>query len=334
MWDGFELPGEVRRHSLSEPRKEHRRACWARLRSGPFGLVFQRGTRKMVTGARAAALPAARTSPYLASDEVIEYADEEERLLDAADLDWGTELNLAFLGAERGRPPAPNDPMVARARDRRRSEELDLGGPRGRTLVAVGEHDKADSHADRPAACARDPGRRGGGDRRRWTPSGARAWGPDGGDRPNLPSVVGNRLVTFPSARRALLGSWQWLGFPEPPHRQASRLACFLGRADAQVHGERDGRGRSTPRTTRRRRVKQPGDPDFLISEPRGVRCAPAPARGGGRGRARSPSSPSCRGRAGCRRNAAHSGERRQQLHGERHTAASRVRAETTPGGL
>ena len=77
---------------------------------------------------------------------MIKYADEEERLLEAGDLDAATELNLAFWApsvADRLRPMT----RWSLELEIDEIEEVDLGAVRARTLVAVGEHDKADFHA-------------------------------------------------------------------------------------------------------------------------------------------------------------------------------------------
>ena len=76
------------------------------------------------------------------------YAVEEERLLEAGDLDAAIELNLAFL--VRRTWPIACGPMVRRSRSsgRARTRRRSTSAPCGRrTLVAVGEHDKADFHA-------------------------------------------------------------------------------------------------------------------------------------------------------------------------------------------
>ena len=80
------------------------------------------------------------------SEEVIAYAEEEERLLDAGDLDGATELNLAFWVptiADRLRPMT----RWSLELEIDEIEHVDLSAVRAPTLVAVGEHDKADFHA-------------------------------------------------------------------------------------------------------------------------------------------------------------------------------------------
>jgi pimeloyl-ACP methyl ester carboxylesterase len=80
------------------------------------------------------------------SAEVETYAQEEERLLEAGDVDAAVELNLEFWCpgvADRVRP------MVAGSLEWEGEgpEVIDLSSVRAPTLVAVGEHDKADFHA-------------------------------------------------------------------------------------------------------------------------------------------------------------------------------------------
>ena len=144
MWDGFELPGEVRRHSLSEPLSAE--APVALVGASYGGLVcldFAARHPELVTELVLLDSP---LPDHDWSDEVIEYADEEERLLDAGDLDAATELNLAFWApsvADRLRPMT----RWSLELEIDEIEEVDLGAVRARTLVAVGEHDRADFHA-------------------------------------------------------------------------------------------------------------------------------------------------------------------------------------------
>jgi 3-oxoadipate enol-lactonase len=144
MWDGFELPGEVRRHSLSEALSAD--APVALVGASYGGLVcldFAARHAELVTELVLLDSP---LPDHDWSDEVIEYAEEEERLLDAGDLDAATELNLAFWApsvADRLRPMT----RWSLELEIDEIEEVDLGAVRARTLVAVGEHDKADFHA-------------------------------------------------------------------------------------------------------------------------------------------------------------------------------------------
>ena len=144
MWDDFELPGEVRRHSLSEPLSAE--APVALVGASYGGLVcldFAARHPKLVTELVLLDSP---LPDHDWSDEVIEYAEEEERLLEAGDLDAATELNLAFWApsvADRLRPMT----RWSLELEIDEIEEVDLGAVRARTLVAVGEHDKADFHA-------------------------------------------------------------------------------------------------------------------------------------------------------------------------------------------
>lgn len=144
MWDGFELPGEVRRHSLSDALSAD--APVALVGASYGGLVcldFAARHPELVTELVLLDSP---LPDHDWSDEVIDYAEEEERLLDAGDLDGATELNLAFWApsvADRLRPMT----RWSLELEIDEIEEVDLGAVRARTLVAVGEHDKADFHA-------------------------------------------------------------------------------------------------------------------------------------------------------------------------------------------
>jgi 3-oxoadipate enol-lactonase len=144
MWDGFELEGDVRRHELSEPLSAG--APVALVGASYGGLVcldFAARHPELVTDLVLLDAPLPDTEW---SDEVITYAEEEERLLEAGDLDAATELNLAFWApsvADRLRPMT----RWSLELEIDEIEEVDLGAVRARTLVLVGEHDKADFRA-------------------------------------------------------------------------------------------------------------------------------------------------------------------------------------------
>jgi 3-oxoadipate enol-lactonase len=144
MWDGFELPGEVRRHQLSE------RLCLdaptALVGSSYGGLVCLDAAARHPELVTDLVLLDAPLPDHDWSDEVVAYGDEEERLIEAGDLDAATELNLSFWAptlADRLRPMT----RWSLELDVEEIEEVDLSAVRARTLVAVGEHDKPDFRA-------------------------------------------------------------------------------------------------------------------------------------------------------------------------------------------
>ena len=146
MWDGFELPGDLVRHQLPAPLDESFAGEPASLVGNSFGglmsLDFAVRRPELVT--RLVLLDAALPD-HEASEELEEYAVEEERLLDEGDIDAAVELNLRFWCpdvAERVRP------MVAGTFEWEGEgpETIDLGAVRAPTLVAVGERDKLDFH--------------------------------------------------------------------------------------------------------------------------------------------------------------------------------------------
>ena len=141
MWDGFELPGELRRHPLTEPLSvEAPVALVGASYGGLLCLDFAARHPELVTEL---VLLDAPLPDHEWSDEFLRYAEEEERLFEAGDLDAVTELNLAFWApnlADRLRPMARSSVEL----DIQEVEHVDLSAVRARTLVAVGENDVGD----------------------------------------------------------------------------------------------------------------------------------------------------------------------------------------------
>ncbi len=144
MWDGFELRGETLRHQLPADLSETFAGEPAALVGASFGglvsLSFAARHPELVTKL---VLLDAPLPDHDFSDELMDYAREEERLLESGQLHAAVELNLVFWA------PTIADlvrPMVADAL-RRVDEEpiaVDLGAVRAPTLVAVGERDRRD----------------------------------------------------------------------------------------------------------------------------------------------------------------------------------------------
>jgi 3-oxoadipate enol-lactonase len=144
MWDGFELPGDVVRHQLPAGLEDTVGEQPAALVGASYGglvcLDFAARRPELVT---ALVLLDAPLPDHDFSDEVMDYAREEERLLATGQLDGAVELNLDFWA------PTIADlvrPMVADSL-RRVDEEpvgVDLGAVWAPTLVAVGDRDKRD----------------------------------------------------------------------------------------------------------------------------------------------------------------------------------------------
>jgi pimeloyl-ACP methyl ester carboxylesterase len=146
MWDGFELPGELVRHQLPAPLDDSFAGEPAALVGNSFGglLSLDFAVRKPELVTRLVLLDAGLPD-HEPSDELEQYALEEERLLETGDVDAAVELNLRFWCpdvADRVRP------MVAGALEWEGDapEAIDLGAVRAPTLVAVGERDKRDFH--------------------------------------------------------------------------------------------------------------------------------------------------------------------------------------------
>jgi 3-oxoadipate enol-lactonase len=147
MWDGFELPGELERHPLEDNLADAVRGEPAALVGASYGglvcLDFAARHPDLVT---ALVLLDAPLPDHDWSEAFLAYIAEEDRLLEAGDLDAATELNLAYWA------PAVADtlrPMTRRSLEFEieEIEDVDLGAVSARTLVAVGEHDKSDLRA-------------------------------------------------------------------------------------------------------------------------------------------------------------------------------------------
>jgi 3-oxoadipate enol-lactonase len=168
MWDGFELPG-AERHELrgfgDTPMPEsgefsHADDLEARIGDGPASLVGASfgGEVCLEVAARRPALVselvllAARIPDHDWSEEIVAFAEEEDRLFEEGDLDAAADLNARFWAptvADRVRPMQRRsfELQVSSAAEEVVPERIDLGAIRARTLVVVGEEDKADFRA-------------------------------------------------------------------------------------------------------------------------------------------------------------------------------------------
>jgi 3-oxoadipate enol-lactonase len=168
MWDGFDLPG-AERHEVrgfgNTPLPESGEVSdaddlEARLSDGPAALVGASfgGQVCLEVAARRPELVselvllASRVPDHEWSDEIIAYAEEEDRLLEEGDLDAAADLNARFWApsvAERVRPMQRRsfELQVSSAAEALEPERIDLRAIRARTLVVVGDDDKADYRA-------------------------------------------------------------------------------------------------------------------------------------------------------------------------------------------
>jgi 3-oxoadipate enol-lactonase len=168
MWDGFELPG-AERHELrgfgNTPLPEAGEVSdaddlEARLGDGPVSLVGASfgGQVCLEVAARRPELVSelvlldARVPDHDWSQEIIAFAKEEDRLIEEGDLDSAALLNACFWApsvADRVQPMQRRsfELQVSSAAEPVEPERIDLGGIRARTLVVVGEEDKADFRA-------------------------------------------------------------------------------------------------------------------------------------------------------------------------------------------
>jgi 3-oxoadipate enol-lactonase len=142
MWDGFELPGELRRHHLEDDLADTVAGDRVALVGASYGgfvcLDFAARHPEHVT---AVVLLDAPHPDHEESDDLLAYAEEEERLLEDGKLEEATDLNVSHW-----KLPARLRPMVRRSLelDIREVEEVDLSAVRAPTLVIVGEHDNVD----------------------------------------------------------------------------------------------------------------------------------------------------------------------------------------------
>jgi 3-oxoadipate enol-lactonase len=168
MWDGFDLPG-AERHELRgfgdtplPPQGEVSDAddLEARLGAGPVSLVGASfgGQVCLEVAARRPELVselvllAARVPDHDWSAEIIAFAEEEDRLIEEGDLDAAADLNARFWApsvADRVQPMQRRsfELQVSSAAEPVDPERIDLGAIRARTLVVVGDEDRADFRA-------------------------------------------------------------------------------------------------------------------------------------------------------------------------------------------
>jgi pimeloyl-ACP methyl ester carboxylesterase len=145
MWDGFDLPGDVVRHHLEKRLADTVGGEPAALVGASYGglvcLSFASRHPELVT---ALVLLDAPLPDHHESDDLLAYAEEEERLLEEGKLDAATDLNLNYWGigeAYRG--------VVRKSLeyDVEEVESVELDSVTSPALVIVGEHDNADFHA-------------------------------------------------------------------------------------------------------------------------------------------------------------------------------------------
>jgi 3-oxoadipate enol-lactonase len=145
MWDGFELPGELLRHHLEDDLAGTFGGRPAALVGASYGglvsLDFAARHPELVSAL--VVLDAPLPDHEWSDPDYLAYAEEEERLFEAGDLDAVTELDLSYWApglADRLRP------MARRAVefDVPEIEAVDLAAVRVPALVVVGGNDKAD----------------------------------------------------------------------------------------------------------------------------------------------------------------------------------------------
>jgi pimeloyl-ACP methyl ester carboxylesterase len=142
MWDGFELPGEVVRHDLEGNLADTVGGEPAALVGASYGglvcLDFAARHPELVT---ALVLLDAPLPDHEESDDLLAYAEEEERLYEEGKLEEATDLNLSYWGI-----PDRYRAVVRRSLeyDVDAVESVDLRAVTVPVLVLVGELDKPD----------------------------------------------------------------------------------------------------------------------------------------------------------------------------------------------
>ncbi len=144
MWDGFDLPGEVVRHHLEDRLADTVGGEPAALVGASYGglvcLSFAERHPELVT---ALVLLDAPLPDHDESDDLLAYAEEEERLLEEGKVDEATDLNLRYWGiGERYRTVVGKSLEY----DVEEVESVELGSVTSPALVLVGEDDKPDFH--------------------------------------------------------------------------------------------------------------------------------------------------------------------------------------------
>jgi 3-oxoadipate enol-lactonase len=148
MWDGFELPGELLRHHLEHDLADTFGGEPAALVGSSYGglvsLDFAARHAELVTAL--VLLDAPLPDHDWADPDFLAYAEEEERLFEAGDLDAVTELNVSYWAsgvADRLRPMTRRSVEF----DVPEVEAVDLAAVRAPTLVLVGADDTPDFRA-------------------------------------------------------------------------------------------------------------------------------------------------------------------------------------------
>jgi 3-oxoadipate enol-lactonase len=145
MWDGFELPGEIARHHLEDDLAGTVGDGPAALVGASYGglVALDFAARHPERVSALVVLDAPLPDHEWSDPDFLAYAEEEERLVEAGDLDAAAELDLSFWApriADRLRP------MARRAIEFEvpEIESVDLAAIRMPALVVVGEADKPD----------------------------------------------------------------------------------------------------------------------------------------------------------------------------------------------
>ncbi len=168
MWDGFDLPG-AERHELrgfgdtpmpADGEFSHADDLEARIGDGPATLVgasFGGGICLEVAARRPELVSElvvldAPLPDHDWSEDVTAFYQEEDQLLEEGDLDSAADLNARFWApsvVDRVRPMQRRsfELQLASAAEETYAERIELGAIRARTLVVVGEEDKADFRA-------------------------------------------------------------------------------------------------------------------------------------------------------------------------------------------
>jgi 3-oxoadipate enol-lactonase len=146
MWDGFELPGEVLRHPLENELADTVGDRPAALVGASYGglVCLDFAARRPELVPALVVLDAPLPDHDWSDPGFIAYAEREEELLEAGDLEAATDLNLSYWSLPDEMRPVVRASLEYEVEE---VERVDLAAVRAPALVVVGAEDKPDFRA-------------------------------------------------------------------------------------------------------------------------------------------------------------------------------------------